>query len=147
MVTRETLPDGSVRLSAGTCSFLYSRPRPGVTLIRINGVDSGQFGSAALEELREDLKLYAPVELFVDTGTSASANLPVQETWTAWFRAHRSELKSVSILVRSSYMHFTAEVAKLFSRTGELIRVYLEPKPFREALLRAAPECDYDPER
>lgn len=145
MPTREVLPDGTVRLSAQGCSFTYNRPRPGVTLVRINGVDKGQFGQAALDELREDLLRHPPVELFVDTGPQASANLPVQETWTGWFRAHRSELKAVNILVRSSYMHFTAEVAKLFSRTGELIRVYLEPEPFREALLRAAPECDYTP--
>jgi len=145
MPKREVLPDGSVRLSADGCSFTYSRPRPGVTLLRIDGVDKGQFGSAALDELRADLLRHAPVELFVDTGPQASANLPVQETWTGWFRAHSAELKAVNILVRSKYMHFTAEVAKLFSRTGELIRVYLEPEPFREALQRAAPGVDYTP--
>lgn len=63
----------------------------------------------------------------------------MQEAWTEWFSGHRSALKSVSILTRSKLMHFTAEVVKLFSRTGELIRVYLDPEAFDEALQRAAP--------
>ncbi|HYO56976.1 hypothetical protein [Archangium sp.] len=67
------------------------------------------------------------------------ANLPVQEAWTEWFSCNRPALKGVSILTRSKFMHLTAEVVKFFSRTGELIRVYLEPQPFEEALKRAAP--------
>ena len=52
---------------------------------------------------------------------------------------NRSDLKSVNMLVRSKYMHVTIEMARLFSRTGELIRVYLDPAAFEEAIARAAP--------
>jgi hypothetical protein len=76
---------------------------------------------------------------------AAGANLPVQEAWTEWFSQSRSALKSVSILARSKFMHFTAEVVKFFSRTGELIRVYLEPEPFEEALQRAVPDYKRPP--
>ncbi|WNG62019.1 hypothetical protein F0U59_50445 [Archangium gephyra] len=137
---RETLEDGSVRLSGERCSFTYHRPRPGVVFMRIVGNDKGEFGTAPMDELREDLSRYAPIELFIEMDEITGANLPVQEAWTAWFSTHRPALKSASILTRSKYMHVSVEIAKLFSRTGELIRVYLEPQPFEEALQRAAPD-------
>ncbi|MGZ3461581.1 MAG: hypothetical protein ACXU86_24080 [Archangium sp.] len=137
---REVLEDGSVRLSSERCSFIYRRLRPGVVFLRIIGHDKGEFGTAPMDELREDLSRYAPVELFIEMDESTGANLPVQEAWTEWFSHNRSALKSVSMLTRSKYMHFTAEVVKLFSRTGELIRIYLDPQPFQEALERAAPD-------
>jgi hypothetical protein len=136
---REVLEDGSVRLSSEQCAFTYHRPRSGVVFLRITGIDKGEFGSAPMDELRGDLSRYAPVELFIEMDDSTGANLPVQEAWTEWFSHNRSALKSVSILARSKFMHFTAEVVKFFSRTGELIRVYLDPEPFEEALQRAAP--------
>jgi hypothetical protein len=137
---RETLEDGSVRLESERCRFTFQRPRPGVVFLRIEGLDKGEFGSAPMDELREDLRRYAPIELFVEMDVSSGAALPVQEAWTDWFSANRSDLKSVSILASSKFMHFTAEVVKFFSRTGELIRVYLDPQPFDEALQRAAPD-------
>ena len=139
MFQRETLKDGSVRLRSLKCSFTYFRLRPGVVLMRIEGDDSGEFGTAPMDELREDLNRYAPVEFFVEMLPTAGARLPVQEAWTEWFSQNRAALKSVSILTRSKFMYFTAEVVKLFSRTGELIRVYLEQQPFEEAISRAAP--------
>jgi hypothetical protein len=137
---RETLEDGSVRLANERCRFTYQRLRPGVVFLRIEGHDKGEFGTAPMDELREDLSRYAPLELFVEMDASSGAALPVQEAWTEWFSTNRSALKGVSILARSKFMHFTAEVVKFFSRTGELIRVYLDPAPFDEALKRAAPD-------
>jgi hypothetical protein len=139
MVERHVLSDGTVSLKSGKCEFRYHRPRPGVVLIGIAGHDTGQFGTATMDELREDVVRYAPIELFIDMGAAHGPVLPVQEAWTDWFSHHRSALKSVSMLTRSKYMHVTAEIVKLFSRTGELIRVYLDDKPFHEALSRAAP--------
>jgi hypothetical protein len=137
---REELADGSVRLSSERSSYTYQRPRPGVVFIRFSGDDKGEFGNAPRDELRGDINRYAPVELFIEMDETTGANLPVQEAWTDWFSANRPALKGVSVLTRSKFMHVSAEVVKLFSRTGELIRVYLEPAPFEEALQRAAPD-------
>ncbi len=141
---RETLECGAVRLSSERCSFTYQRPRPGVVFMRIVGTDRGEFGTAPMDELREDLSRYAPIELFFEMDESTGTNLPVQEAWTAWFSGNRPALKNVSVLTRSKFMHVGAEVVKLFSRTGELIRVYLDPEPFLEALQRAAPDARFE---
>lgn len=139
-ITREELEGGVVRLSDAECAFMYWRPRPGVVYLRITGKDRGQFGSRPSDELRGDLARYAPVELFVDTTDPlVGAHVEVQEHWTEWFRENRSALKNVNMLVAGNYMHFTAEVVKHFSRTGELMRVYLDEVKFSEALRRAAP--------
>ncbi|MFY0572445.1 hypothetical protein ACN28E_52605 [Archangium lansingense] len=138
---RETLEDGSVRLSGERCSYLYQRLRPGVVFARISGDDKGELGDAPRDELREDLSRYAPVELFFEMDESTGGTLPVHEAWTTWFSTWRPALKSVSILTHSKYMHVSVEIVKLFSRTGELIRVYLDPEPFHEALQRAAPDA------
>ncbi|PTL76759.1 hypothetical protein [Vitiosangium sp. GDMCC 1.1324] len=136
---RETLEDGAVRLSSERCSYTFRRLRPGVVYIRLTGDDRGEFDNAPRDELREDLRRYAPVELFFEMDETTGANLPVQDAWTEWFSHHRPALNSVSVLTRSKYMHISVEMSKLFSRTGELIRVYLDPEPFKEALRRAAP--------
>ncbi len=136
---REVLRDGVVRLSGGGCTFEYRRPRAGVVVVTISGVDDGALGTATMSELREDLASFAPLELFIATDPSAGARVPVQEQWTAWFAANRRGLGTVHMLVQSDYMHFTAELVKFLSRTGELIRVYLEPRPFAAAVARAAP--------
>jgi hypothetical protein len=136
---KETLEDGTVRLTGERCSYTYQRPRPGVVFVRLAGDDKGEFGNAPRDELRGDISRYAPIELFFEMDESTGANLPVQEAWTEWFSSHRPALKSVNVLTHSKFMHITVEIAKLFSRTGELIRVYMDPTPFEEALQRAAP--------
>lgn len=131
--------DGAtVRLITSQCSFTYHRPAPGVVHIQILGKDLGQFGPAVIQELASDLATSARLELFVDTSDVFLAVPRVAELWTNWFRTNQSSLKSVNILVRSRYVQLTVEVAKLFSRTGELIRIYLDPDNFKDALWRAA---------
>jgi len=138
-IQREVRSDKSVRIWDEKCSFEYFRLRPGVVLIVISGQDEGQFGLQTIDELREDISRFAPIELFFEMRHTAAGSMPVQEAWTEWIRENRSALKGVSFLVRSKYMHVTIEIAKLFSRTGELMRVYLDAAPFEEAIARAAP--------
>jgi hypothetical protein len=139
-VIRRTIEaDGALRLSAEGCCFVYRRPAPGVVLIQIQGHDRGQFGQATTNELMGDLNTYAPIELFVDTSEVFAATGSVSDHWGAWFSSNRAALKRVTILTRSKLVHLTIEISKLFSRTGELIRIYLDPVNFERALGRAVP--------
>ena len=61
-IERAPLPDGRLRLSAGRCSFTYERIRPGVMAVVIEGSDKGQFGTAALDEIRLELLRHRPLE-------------------------------------------------------------------------------------
>lgn len=133
-VERSVEPDGTVRLRSGRCSFTYSRPRRGAVLIRITGFDSGELGAAPLAELAVFLAEEDKPELFVDSSEADGASWEVSEKWTRFFRRNAPVLKRVHILAPSKFVHQTISVAKLFSRTGELIQVYSSGELFRERL-------------
>src|SRR5262249_38633522 len=116
-------------------------------LVNAGGLDRGELGWAPMDELREDLTRFAPIELFIDGADVNGVTAAASDKWTEWLSQHRASIKRCNILVRSKFMHVTIEVAKLFSRTGELIRVYLDPAAFEEAIARSAPGFVRLPER
>ena len=137
--TRVVQDDGTVALRGERCSFFYRRPRAGLVAMRVVGarLDTGELGSLPMDELAGDVAHQAPLELFIDASDAAGAVVSIQEGWADWFARHRGALSSVSMLVQGKYMHFTAELVKFFSRTDELIRVYLDADEFAQALERA----------
>jgi hypothetical protein len=130
--SRQVFPDGTVVLRGEHASFFFKRPRPGVVEMKVVGrkVDNGELGTAPMDELAGDLGHFAPVELFVDLSEAVGAMVPIQQSWAEWFARNRTALKVVHMLVQGSYMQFTAEVVRFFSRTDNLIRVYLDKGAF-----------------
>lgn len=127
------LPDGTVVIRGETCTFFYRRIRPSVIEMRVVGdkVDQGELGTQPMDELRGDVQNFAPLELYFDLSGAVGAMLPVQEQWAEWFLRNRKSLRVVHMLVEGTYMQFTAEVVRFFSRTDNLIRVYLDPAAYR----------------
>lgn len=80
------------------------------------------------------MKAQEGLEIFVDASGAAGASWEVSESWTRFFRRNASVLKRVHILAPSKFVHQTISVAKLFSRTGDLIQVYSSPDVFRQLL-------------
>ena len=78
---RETLPDGSTRLSKGRCTFTFTLVAPRALRVEIRGRDTGQFGPAPLEEIRLHLG-GKPLELFVDASEADGPPPDVSEAWT-----------------------------------------------------------------
>jgi hypothetical protein len=136
---RKHLPDGSLRLSASDVSFTYTRLRPGALLVRIQGYDRGELGDACFESLHTAMAERAPLDLLVDTRDTEGASTAVSSRWTAWFQENRSRLNEVHILVASKFVALTVNVAKHFSRTGELIRIHSDPATFQDAATRLVP--------
>ena len=129
-ISRVLQPDGSVMLTAGACSFHYLRSRPGVIEVTIVGVDSGQFGTSTLDELRLALMREKPIELFMDAREALAPAVAVSRDWTRFFTEHRKDLKRVSILVGSKVLELTIGIAQHLSRTGNLIQIYSDPEVF-----------------
>lgn len=137
--TRETLSRGAVRLVSADAHFTFSRPRPGVLLIEIAGHDAGQFGTSALDEITNALLREKPLEVFVDTRAAVGVATTVREDWTRFFASNRANLTAVHVLTGSKIVHLAIAVAQLFSKTGNLIRLYSKPESFQAQLDRAAP--------
>jgi len=136
-VRREELQD-AVRLSTKKCTFTFQRLGPFVLKITIAGRDTGQFGASVFNEIRFHLSGPKALELFVDASQAAGPASPVSDAWTRFLAREAPQLKRVSLLAVSKFVHLTVSVAKLFSRTGDLIQIYSDPQLFQSALDRAA---------
>ena len=132
--SRSALPDGSVRLATQQGSFTFSRPRPGVLFVTISGHDTGDFGSATLDEITQALNRERPLTLFVDTREAISVTPIVRTDWTRFFSSNRANLTAVHVLTRSKAVHLSVAVAQHFSDTGNLIRLYSKPEVFEAKL-------------
>lgn len=133
---RELLPGGAARLSKGRCAFLFEALKPRLLRVTIQGRDTGALGPAVFEEVRFHLG-GEPLELFVDAREADGPTSEVSEAWTRFLNKEAPHFKRVSILAVSNFVHLTVSVAKLFSRTGELVQIYSDPGLFDAALERA----------
>lgn len=133
---REELKGGGVRLFDARCSFTFRLLSPRALEVEIRGRDRGQFGPAPFEEIRVHLG-GTPLELFVDASQAEGPTSDVSDAWTRFLNREAPHLKRVSVLAVAKFVHLTVSVAKLFSRTGELVQVYSDPKLYREARERS----------
>jgi hypothetical protein len=142
-IRREILDPNTFRLTSGNCSFTYRRLKPGVLLMTIVGNDSGQFGTATIDEVNAEYDRFGVVTLFVDTKGAAGPATGVMEAWTAYFSANRKKLKHVSIMVapESKLLHLTVSIVQHLSGMGGLLQIYGEPAKFRAAIQQEIPGC------
>lgn len=129
-LARELEPDGTVVLKAGRGVFRYRRLRPGALEVRIEGVDSGQFGSATLDEIAMALVRERPLELFIDASAASMPAVEVSREWTRFFALNRKDLTRVSVLVSSKSVELTVAIAQHLSQTGRLIQIYSDAELF-----------------
>jgi hypothetical protein len=136
-VSAHYLSDGSLRLSAGDCSFLFRRPKVGILVVTIAGHDTGQFGTRPLDEIAAAVGRERPLALFVDAREAFGPAVSVSDDWTRFFSANRDALSRVHVLVGSKAVHLTVAIAQHLSRTGNLIQIYSDPAIFESRLALA----------
>lgn len=137
-IQRRELPGGVVRLESLRGAFTFARPRPATLWVGIEGEDTGDFATAALDEPTRALGR-EPLALFVDAREAVGVSAAVGEEWTGWIATHRQRLEGVHMLVRSKYLRLTVEVARHLSRTGEVLRLYDSAEDFEQVLARRLP--------
>lgn len=133
-IKRELLPGGTVLLSSDGCTFEYRRPRPNVLFVTISGLDSGQFGTAPLDEINLAIAREGRIEMFVDAREAVGPSVSVSEDWTRFFSTNRDKLSRVHVLVGSKVVSLTVAIAQHLSRTGNLIQIYSDPGIFTAKL-------------
>ena len=89
-----------------------------------SGQDSGQFGSAALDEIRIEILRQGTLELLVDASAAVLVTTEVSAEWTRFFSLSRQQLRRVSVLTGSKLMNLTVASAQHLSQTGNLIQIY-----------------------
>ena len=106
------------------CRFDFRRLAPATLEVVIDGVDNGQFGTAALDELALALVRERPLELFFDASRASMPAVSVSREWSRFFALNQKDLKRVSVLVGSKGVELTVAIAQHLSQTGKLIQVY-----------------------
>jgi hypothetical protein len=135
--SRKTESADALHLSSPKATMVLTRLGPGLILLSASGHDTGQFGEAPFEWLERDMGRHGSIEIFVDMRDMFNATQIVADHWSKWIQRHRTHLRRMSLLVSSKYVRMTVEVAKLFSRTGELMRIYTDAPAFSDAITQA----------
>jgi hypothetical protein len=139
-VTKETLRGGALRLSGQSSSFLYERLRPGVYLTTSHGRDTGEFGTAPLDLIEREYKLFHhPVQWFFDATGVDNPTLAVSEEWTGWLRANQNALAQLHILTSSEGTHLMISVARHFSNSSRRLMLYCDRAGWMRAISKAIP--------
>jgi hypothetical protein len=128
-ILREQLPGGG-KLSSARCTFVFHRLGQGAMLVVVTGIDSGEFGTATLDEIRIELLRHRPLELFIDAQAAVAVAVTVSKDWTHFFSLNREHLKRVSVLAGSKAVELTVAIAQHLSQTGNLIQIYTERELF-----------------
>jgi len=136
-IVRQHLPGGALELSDGRCTFTFERLRQGAMLVTIKGIDTGQFGTMTLDEIRIELLRHRPLELFVDAQAAVAVGVPVSKEWTHFFSLNREHLVRVSVLVGSKAVELTVAIAQHLSQTGNLIQIYTDRELFNARVAAA----------
>jgi hypothetical protein len=132
--TKETCYDGV------HCRLTLQRHGNGVVILRIEGTDVGEFGSAPMQTLDEWLDGTRPYDLYIDAREVRGASIHVSGEWSTWLSARRERLRSVTMLTGSRFIEVTAEFVRRFAGLQGLMRICTEPAVFDQALRVALQE-------
>jgi hypothetical protein len=119
------------------CNLTIEQFPEGVVILRISGTDVGEFGDAPMLALNEYLTGVGPVRLFIDAREVRGASVSVSGEWAKWLRAHKVQLRDVSMLTGSRLIEITADFVRRFSELEGTMRIYTESTAFDEAVANA----------
>ena len=137
-IKKSIAPDGSTVLESGNGKFCFRRLTPGALLVTISGNDQGQFGTAALDEIRLEIMRHGKIELLIDAEQAELVTVEVSQEWTRFFSTTRDKLTRVSVLTGSKLINLSVAIAHHLSGTGNLIQIYTDRELFEAALAKAS---------
>jgi hypothetical protein len=132
-----SLAQTSVRFEGVHCSIALERVATSVVLLRISGTDTGELGDAPMQALNGWLAGPEPVKFFIDARAVRGASIDVSSEWAAWLNAHRAQLRSVTMLTGSTFIHITAEFVRRFADLNGIMWICTAPAVFDLALEQA----------
>jgi len=116
------------------CKLTIQHFSRGVAILRISGTDVGEFGDGPMLALSECLAGNDPIELFIDARDVRGASIEVSGEWARWLRAHKVQLRDISMLTGSRFVQVTADFVRRFADLEGMMKIYTEAAAFDAAL-------------
>jgi hypothetical protein len=135
--------DAEVLFEGVHCLIGIQRPARGIVLVRFEGHDVGELGSAPFREIESELAIHQRVELFIDARAARAATTDVSSDWARWLREHKDQLHHISMLTGSRFLQLSADFVKKFAALGDVMRVYTDPNAFEGALGHAVANAEH----
>ena len=126
-----------VQLEGVHCAMEIANPAPQLAVVTIRGSDTGELGDAPFVALEPLVGQGAALHLFIDARDTRAASVEVSGDWALWLQKHRRELREVTMLTGSRFVHITADFVRRFAELGDLMRITTDPAAFDEALAEA----------
>jgi len=124
----------SLEYTGGHCKLVLEQPGARVIVVRISGSDMGEFGEAPMLALDGWLAESGNIELFIDARKVRGASIDVSAEWAKWLDRNRTNLRTITMLTGSHFVHLTAEFVRRFSGLQGIMRICTEPAVFDNAL-------------
>ncbi len=133
----ESIQQRDVRFNGVHCQLAIQWLSRRVVMLKINGIDAGEFGGAPMLELNRHLDSASPIQLFIDARGVRSASIDVSGDWAIWLAARREQLREVHMLTGSRFIQITATFVRRFADLQSIMRVYTDAAAFEETLAEA----------
>jgi hypothetical protein len=127
-------PDPDVWFEGVHCRIGIFRPARGIVLVRFEGRDIGELGTAPFRAMENALEVNDRIELFIDAREARAASIDVSGDWARWLRDHKKRFRHVSMLTGSRFIQLSADFVKKFADLGETMRIYGDASAFDGAL-------------
>jgi len=113
----------------------------GVVVLRLSGIDIGEFGDLPMNAIAERIEKGGPVQLFIDARAVAGASIEVSGDWAQWLSRNRQHLRRIDMLTGSRFIEVTADFVRRFADLQGLMWIYTDAGSFDETVDKAIEQC------
>jgi hypothetical protein len=126
-----------IRYDGIHCNLVVGQLSRDIVVLKISGMDVGEFGEAPMLALENWLIGSHPVQLFIDARDVRGTSIDVSGEWAKWLDAHKMKFKTVTMLAGSRFIQITADFVRRFANLEGIMRICTEPEVFDAALADA----------
>jgi len=106
----------------------------GVVVLRLSGIDIGEFGTLPMNAIAARIEQVGPVQLFIDAREVVGASIEVSGDWAQWLSRNRQHLRGIDMLTGSRFIEVTADFVRRFADLQGLMRIYTDASSFDAAV-------------
>lgn len=121
------------RFDGANGNIQLHRPRPGVVIMTMVGIDDGELGRAPFLALEDDLAT-GPVEIFIDARRGRPDSAAISGQWAMFFHANRARIARVHMLTRPRFPQDSAELVRAFAILEDSMDLVTDVAEFERTL-------------